>query len=124
MRKNIILIFVLFIMCLLLNSCIKEKADSNPDGAMQELYNRSTIARKYADKEFDGFLSHFDSNCEILETYYGFYTSETPIYVVGYKYSIGINVDLTYAYKISVDDKQLCTILEEGEDTAGFLFEK
>jgi len=119
-----VLIFILFVMCLLLNGCTKEKAYSNSDSTMQEFYNRSTVARKYADKEFDVFLSHFNSNCEILETYYGFYTSETPIYVVGYKYSIGINDDLTYAYKISVDDKQLCTILEEGTDTADFLFEE
>jgi len=111
-------------MCLLLSGCTKEKVDNNSDGAMQELYNRSIIARKYADKEFDGFLSHFDSNCEISEIYYGFYTSKTPTYVVGYKYSIGTNDDLTYAYKISVDDKQLCTTLEEGEDTADFLFEE
>lgn len=124
MRKNMVLIFILFVMCLLLNGCTKEKAYSNADSTMQEFYNRSTVARKYADKEFDGFLSHFDSNCEILETYYGFYISETPIYVVGYKYSIGINDDLTYAYKISIDDKQLCTILEEGTDTASFLFEE
>lgn len=30
---------------------------------------------------------------------------------------------LTYAYKISVDDNQSCHILEEGKDTAAFLFE-
>lgn len=98
-----------------------QKLDSN--GAMQELYNRSIIAKEYADKEFDIYLSQFDSNTEILETFYGFYTSETPVYVIGYKYSIGINDNFIYAYEISVNDEQVCTILKEGAGTSDFLFE-
>ena len=48
---------------------------------------------------------------------------ELPVYIVGYRYTNGIDDNLTYAYKISVDDNQSCNILEEGEDTAAFLFE-
>lgn len=98
-----------------------EIEESQDDGtaeagsAIQEFYNRSMIAKEYADKEFQGFLDRFDSDCEILETFYGFSTSEPPTYIVGYRYSNGTNDDLRYAYKISVDDKYACTILEEGD---------
>lgn len=99
-----------------------ETADSG--NGMQELYNRSVIAKEYADQEFEKFLDAFDSDCRILETSYGFYTSEPPTYLAGYRYSNGVKDDLTYAYKISVDDEGMCKVLEEGAKTAGFLFEK
>ena len=88
------------------------------NGSEEYLYDRKAGYRyekkEYADKEFRRFLDLFSSDCEILETSYGFYTSEPPTYIVAYKYSNGINDNLAYAYKISVDDKQVCTILEEG----------
>ncbi len=119
MKRILSVMLPAILICLALMSC---NTVSDDDYAMQELYNRSIVAREYADKEFNKFLEQFNSNCEIKETSYGFYTSETPVYVVGYTYSNGVNDDLTYAYKISVNDEQVCSILEEGTDIAGFLF--
>lgn len=123
MRTRKSLFLLTLAICFLLGGCSQKVSDDDSRSAMQDLYERSVTAREYADDEFENLLLHFDSKCEILETSYGFYTSESPIYVVGYKYSNGINDDLTYAYKISVDNNNTCTIMEEGEETASFLFE-
>lgn len=117
-------LFLLVAMCLLLCSCSQNVTNNDTDSIMQDYYNRSILAREYADETFQRLLNQFASNIEILETAYGFYTSETTIYVVGYKYSNGINDDFTYAYKISVNDNNSCTIIEEGEEIASFLFEE
>ena len=123
MKKIISIVLSTLLISFALTGCNNKTENNSTDNAMQELYNRSTVAKEYADKEFNNFLDHFDSECEILETSYGFYTSEIPVYIVGYRYTNGIDDNLTYAYKIIVDDNQSCNILEEGEDTAAFLFE-
>ena len=115
--------FFVIVLCLALNGCGHKNTEADHDTGMQEAYDRSLIAREYADKEFQHILEKYHSDAEISETLYGFYTSESPVYVVGYKYRNGIGDDLTYAYKISVDDAYTCNIIEEGETTAAFLFE-
>ncbi|MDO5152677.1 MAG: hypothetical protein Q4D50_04875 [Eubacteriales bacterium] len=121
--KKVSIILSALLISFVLTGCNSKTENDYTDNAMQELYNRSIVAKEFADKEFHNLLDHFDSACEILETSYGFYTSETPVYIVGYKYTNGTDDSLTYAYKISVDDNQSCHILEEGKDTAAFLFE-
>ena len=42
------------------------------DAVMQELYDRSEIARGYTDPIFQEYLDQYDSDCEIKETSFGF----------------------------------------------------
>lgn len=48
------------------------------DAVMQELYDRSEIARGYTDPIFQEYLDQYDSDCEIKETSFGFEPAETP----------------------------------------------
>lgn len=41
------------------------------DAVMQELYDRSEIARGYTDPIFQEYLDQYDSDCEIKETSFG-----------------------------------------------------
>lgn len=108
----------------MVSGCGQNESNSDSCNTMQELYYRSIVAREYADERFKNYLKQFDSKCEILDKSYGFYKAETFIYVVGYKYSNGISNYMTYSYKISVDNKKTCKIIEEGTDVAQFLFEE
>ena len=63
------------------------------DAVMQELYDRSEIARGYTDPIFQEYLDQYDSDCEIKETSFGFEPAETPAqaqYFVEYQYSNGL----------------------------------
>ena len=63
------------------------------DAVMQELYDRSEIARGYTDPIFQEYLDQYDSDCEIKETSFGFEPAETPAqaqYFVEYQYSNGV----------------------------------
>ena len=75
------------------------------DAVMQELYDRSEIARGYTDPIFQEYLDQYDSDCEIKETSFGFEPAETPAqaqYFVEDQYSNGHN----------------CIVLKEGEGQA------
>ena len=47
-------------------------AGAEDDAVMQELYDRSEIARGYTDPIFQEYLDQYDSDCEIKETSFGF----------------------------------------------------
>lgn len=59
------------------------------------------------------------------KTAYGFYTSETPdsVYVVGFLYNAS-GASGMYGYKIAVDENEICSVLEEGAEIAGFIFDE
>ena len=91
------------------------------DAVMQELYDRSEIARGYTDPIFQEYLDQYDSDCEIKETSFGFEPAETPAqaqYFVEYQYSNGVSDDLKYFYQVQVDDNHNCIVLKEGEGQA------
>ena len=111
---------LLFIMGMFLTGCgiNSGTAGTEDDDVMQELYNRSEIAREYTDPAFQEYLVQYDSNCEIEETMFGFEPAETPAqaqYFVEYQYSNGVSDDLRYFYQVQVDDNHNCTVLKEGE---------
>ena len=91
------------------------------DALMQELYDRSEIARGYTNPIFQEYLDQDDSDCEIKETSFGFEPAETPAqaqYFVEYQYSNGVSDDLKYFYQVQVDDNHNCTVLKEGQGQA------
>ena len=91
------------------------------DAVMQELYDRSEIARGYTDPIFQEYLDQYDSDCEIKETSFGFEPAETPAqaqYFVEYQYSNGVSDDLKHFYQVQVDDNHNCIVLKEGEGQA------
>lgn len=96
-------------------------AGAEDDAVMQELYDRSEIARGYTDPIFQEYLDQYDSDCEIKETSFGFEPAETPaqaLYFVEYQYSNGVSDDLKYFYQVQVDDNHNCTVLKEGQGQA------
>lgn len=127
LQKRVILpaILVLNFMVLILSGCDNASGNSQNENAknsaFQELYDRSIIAKEFADKNINEYLMLSDSDYKVMETAYGFVTSAEPYYVICYKCSNGIN-DLFYGYKIGVDNSGDCTILEEGNDTGSILF--
>ena len=91
------------------------------DALMQELSDRSEIARGYTNPIFQEYLDQYDSDCEIKETSFGFEPAETPAqaqYFVEYQYSNGVSDDLKYFYQVQVDDNHNCTVLKEGQGQA------
>ena len=67
MKKIISIVLSTLLISFALTGCNNKTENNSTDNAMQELYNRSTVAKEYADKEFNNFLDHFDSECEIMD---------------------------------------------------------
>lgn len=125
-KPALFIVSILSLMAFILSGCshaseIRQNATAE-NSAFQELYDRSYAAKEYADKQINEFLETLNSDYTVIETAYGFVTTEEPYYIIRYKCNSGIN-DLFYGYKITVDDNGNCTILDEGIDTANTLFE-
>ena len=119
MKKGFLLLAVLCLISLTLIAC-QALPKGTEDSAFQELYDRSLLAKEYGETCFEKQMESFPS-CQIVSSRYGFYTSDPPVYLVGFSYTVGDRSGV-YAYKISVDDDLSCQILEEGTDVADFLF--
>ena len=130
MRKSMpavsLTIIVLSLMVFLLSSCSgssgTEQHKTAENSAFQELYNRSIVAKEYADERIDELLQSLYPDYTVKETACGFVTAENPYYVVRYKCSDGVQ-DLFYGYRIAVDNSGSRTIIEEGADTGSTLLE-
>ena len=120
MKKTFPLFFSLVILITLLTCC---KASDESSLAIQALYDRSIIAKEYTQEIFFEKMKDFGNSYSIEQVSYGFIPDITPIYLVGYQYKVN-NTVKTYAYKLIMSDDEIpeCTILEEGEKVADFLF--
>ena len=99
-----------------------EPTQENHNRAIQEASDRGYAANEFAE---ENFIKHMKNNNQynytIEQTNCGFIASELPEYIVGFKYIINEKTEY-YGYKINVDDNHKCVIIEEGTETANFIF--
>lgn len=80
---------------------------------MQELQNRTMIAREYAAEALTRDAGIAQES--VTRSAYGFETSDPVIYIVAFAYPNG-DGEATYGYRLTVDDAHHCTILSQGMD--------
>ncbi|MBQ8507073.1 MAG: hypothetical protein IJ466_06560 [Clostridia bacterium] len=122
MKKFLFLILAVLLV-LSLAACKPISTGDAGSEAVQLLADNSAAARAYADPLFSRYMAGQGiSDYTIEKTAYGFFTSDTPdsVYVVAYLYSVGGSADI-YGYKISVDENQICVVLDEGADVGRLL---
>lgn len=104
------------------NSYFAPEDGNSNEGYLQTLYDRSLIAKEFADKQISEYLKPLNSDYEVVETACSFIANDFEHFFVSYKCNNKIT-DLFYGYKIAVDDKGNCKIIDEGETVGKSLFE-
>lgn len=95
----------------------KSKSDQPGKDAFQILYEKSEIARTFANERIEEYLKQYSSDYKVTGTAYGFATGDIEHFLVSYKCSNGIT-EKFYGYKISVNSEEKCKIITEGEEIA------
>ena len=111
--KKIISILMIVIMNLGLTAC-NNTYNSNMEGneAFQFAFDASAISKEYALELLnDRLISEGIEDVEILDSPYGFVTSETPQTIVAFRYTYGGETDI-YGYKFNVDFDKLAELTE------------
>lgn len=127
-KSRIIVFLAAILFCVALSAVMQHAQDAavqDDNSAIQMLADNSYAAKEFSQSLFDEYMiAQGITDYRIEQVAYGFDTSEVAgsVYMVGYLYEANGKL-VKYGYKIAVDERGNCSLIEEGVDIGAFVLE-